>query len=192
MSAALQVRLLLWLWLGAAFFAGYAGWLARLPPTALPGLALLLAAAAFSATRRLPALRDWLDALDLRTLVLLHAVRLVGLFFIPLYLRGDLPRAFAVAGASGETMVALFAVALAVLPLAEPRRHRLMLIWSVVGLMDFLLLSITMLRLLAAGEGTFGAFAVLPLSLVPTLLVPLLLATHGVVLVRLLRPPPVA
>ncbi len=192
MSAALQVRLLLWLWLGAAFYAGYAGWIARLPLTALPAVALLLAAAALAAGRRLPAMRAWLAALDLRTLVLLHAVRLVGLFFIPLYLRGDLPRAFAVAGASGETLVALFAVALAALPLAEPRRRRLLLIWSVVGLMDFMLLGLTLLRLLAAGEGNFGAFAVLPLSLVPTLLVPLLLATHGLVLARLLRPPTAA
>ena len=192
MSAALQIRLLLWLWFGAAFAAGHSGWLARMPPTALPGLALVLAAVAFSAARRLPALRTWLDAHDLRALVLLHAVRLVGLFFIPLYLRGELPRAFAVAGVFGETVVALFAVVLAVAPFADERRHRLMLIWSVVGLMDFLLLSITMLRLLGAGAGTFGTFAVLPLSFIPTLLVPLLLASHGVILLRLLRPKPVA
>src|SRR4051812_27681364 len=50
--------------------------------------------------------RDWLTALDLRAIVALHLTRLVGLYFLWLYGRGELPYRFAVPGGWGDIIVA--------------------------------------------------------------------------------------
>lgn len=184
MSAALLVRTLLWLWFGGAVAAGHWLVLQRLPPLAFASLMLALAALPILAVRRLPLLREWFDNIDDRTLVVLHVVRLVGIYFLWLHREGDLPRAFVLPGGIGETIIAVMGLPVALAPLAPESRQRAIRIWSIVGCINLLLLAFTLTRLSLSYPLQVRAFSVLPLSLYPTFLLPLLLATQVLLLVR--------
>lgn len=188
MSAAIAVRFVLWAWFAAAVAAGHFLLLRRLPAFAAPALLATLTAAALLAYFRIAALRAWVDGLDLRRLVLLHATRFVGIYFLFLYQRGELPRAFAVSGGIGGIVVATLALAVAFAPLDAERRLRAIFIWNIVGLIDLALVVLSAARIGFTAPAELRALTHLPLSLLPTFLVPLLFATHIVILVRTLRP----
>lgn len=188
MPTALVVRLIFWLWLGTAFFVGQQLLLQRLPPFGLPAVVLGLSALLLLAYFRLATVRAWVDALDLRTLILLHVTRFVGLYFIVLSRRGLLPYDFAVPGGIGDIIVATLALIVVFAPLAEASRARAIRIWNVIGLIDIALVVLTAARLNLANPLQMSAMTSLPLSLLPTFLVPLLIATHIIIYTRLTRP----
>ena len=177
------------LWLLVAFGLGASGhvetWRPPMPQFVLAGLTLLLLVL-FVAR---PRFRRWLRTLDLRWLVALHLTRFVGVYFLVLYYGdGALPYAFAVPGGWGDILVATLALAL----LATARdlatsRWRVGL-WNALGLLDLLFVVATATRLAAADPDSLSALLRLPLSLLPTFLVPLLLASHVVVFWRISRP----
>lgn len=188
MPTALVVRLIFWLWLGTAFFVGQQLLLQRLPPFGLPAVVLGLSALLLLAYFRLATVRAWVDALDLRTLILLHVTRFVGLYFIVLSRRGLLPYDFAVPGGIGDIIVATLALIVVFAPLADASRARAIRIWNVIGLIDIALVVLTAARLNLADPLQMSAMTSLPLSLLPTFLVPLLIATHIIIYTRLTRP----
>ena len=188
MPTALVVRLIFWLWLGTAFFVGQQLLLQRLPPFGLPAVVLGLSALLLLAYFRLATVRAWVDALDLRTLILLHVTRFVGLYFIVLSRRGLLPYDFAVPGGIGDIIVATLALIVVFAPLADASRARAIRIWNVIGLIDIALVVLTAARLNLANPLQMSAMTSLPLSLLPTFLVPLLIATHLIIYARLTRP----
>jgi hypothetical protein len=147
------------------------------------GLTALLTYAYF----RLTPLRAWVDALDLRTLVLVHVTRFVGIYFLVLYRRGELPYAFAVPGGYGDIAVATLALFVVFLPLDSAKRTRFLTIWNVIGLTDILLVVATAIRLNLADPSQMRALLHLPLSLLPTFLVPLIITTHVMIFARLAR-----
>lgn len=181
------VRAIVWLWFFGAVFAGYSLVLQRLPPPAVPALIFGLAGLLVAAYLGVGALRDWVDAIDLRSLVLLHVARFVGVVFLVLYRHGRLPYEFAVPGGIGDIVVALFALPVALAPLGDTARLRAISIWNIAGLADILLVVVTALRLNIADPQSLRALTQLPLSLLPTFLVPLLIATHAVIFIRLAR-----
>lgn len=188
MPTALVVRLIFWLWLGTAFFAGQQLLLQRLPPFGLPAVVLGLSALLLLAYFRLATVRAWVDDLDLRALILLHVTRFVGLYFIVLSRRGLLPYDFAVPGGIGDIIVATLALIVVFAPLADASRARAIRIWNVIGLIDIALVVLTAARLNLANPLQMSAMTSLPLSLLPTFLVPLLIATHIIIYTRLTRP----
>lgn len=190
MPTALVVRLIFWLWLGTAFFAGQQLLLQRLPPFGLPAVVLGLSALLLLAYFRLATVRAWVDDLDLRALILLHVTRFVGLYFIVLSRRGLLPYDFAVPGGIGDIIVATLALIVVFAPLADASRARAIRIWNVIGLIDIALVVLTAARLNLANPLQMSAMTSLPLSLLPTFLVPLLIATHIIIYTRLTRPAP--
>ncbi len=185
MSASLLVRLLFWLWFGGAVAAGHFLLLSRLPAVALPALTAFLAALPVLLYARVAVLREWIDALDPRTLVLLHLTRFVGIYLLVLHQQGELPRAFAVTGGLGAIVVATLALPVALAPLAAATRQRALVIWNVVGTVELVLLLVSLARLALAAPGELFALTRLPLSLLPTFLFPLLLATHAILFLRL-------
>ena len=187
MPTALVVRLVFWLWLGTAFFAGQQLFLQRLPPFGIPAVVLGLSALLLLAYFRLTAVRAWVDALDLRTIVFFHVTRFVGIYFIVLYQRGLLPYDFAVPGGIGDIIVATLALVVVFAPLADASRERAIRIWNVVGLVDIALVVLTAARLNLANPLQMRAMTYLPLSLLPTFLVPLIIATHVIIYARLTR-----
>ncbi len=192
MTTALVVRLVFWVWLGTAFFVGQQLLLQRLPPPAIPVIVLGLSTLLVLAYFRLSAVRRWVDSIDLRTLVFFHVCRFVGIYFLVLYDRGVLPYQFAVPGGVGDIIVAATALGIVFVPLTEVALHRVVRIWNVVGFVDIALVVMTAARLNLENPLQMRAFAYLPLSLLPTFLVPLIISTHIVIFHRLSRRQPAA
>ena len=178
-------------WLLVALVLGASGQVARWRPP-VPQLVLVgLTALVLLAFVGLPRFRGWLLALDLRWLVALHLTRFVGIYFLVVYYRdGALPRAFAVPGGWGDIIVATLALSLlAAGGRLEPRRL-LVGLWNTLGLIDILFVVATATRLVLADPDSLNALLRLPLSLLPTFLVPLIIAGHVVVYWRLSRREP--
>jgi hypothetical protein len=185
MSVALAVRLAAWGWFLAAVAAAHFRVLARITPFALGALVLGLAATVVYAYLRLRPFRDWIDAIDLRALVLLHLARFTGVWLLVLHQRGELPRGFALPAGASDVVVAAFALPLAFAPLADDVRHRLLRIWNVVGLVGILLALASYAQIAYQTPWQLRPLAFLPLSLLPTVVMPLALATHVILLLRL-------
>jgi len=175
-------------WLVIATGVGGMGFLSTLRPPTPPLLLVGLTAVVLGAGWFSRGFRGWLLAIDVRWLVGLHLTRFVGVYFLYLYGRGLLPYAFAVPGGWGDIAVASLAAVL--LLLGSPARtwHRIAyMLWNVLGLSDILLVVVTAARLAAADPESIAALLRLPLSLLPTFLVPLIIASHVVLGVRLAR-----
>jgi len=174
-------------WLAAAVAAGAAGLLraARppLPQVLIAGLTAALLLAMWTAAR------DWARSVDVRALVLVHASRFVGLYFLVLYGRGELPYAFAVPGGLGDIAVAVLALAVAAWARpGTPGGRGAILAWNVFGLADIVMVVVTASRLGMADPRSMQALLHLPLSLLPTFLVPIIIATHILLFARLRSP----
>jgi hypothetical protein len=185
MSAPLLLRLVFWPWLLAALLVGHFQVLARLPMPAVQGVLLALTATLLLGYNRVTALRTWVNGLDLRVLVALHLTRFVGFYFLWLHQHGRLPYEFAVRGGVGDIIVAAGALALVLLPLGEETRRRAITVWNVIGTFDILMVVATAGRLGLQGDPQMRLLTVLPLSLLPTFLVPLIIATHVILFLRL-------
>jgi hypothetical protein len=159
-----------------------ASWRPPVPQLVLAALTVLLVVAVVA----LPRFRRWLLALDLRWLIALHLTRFVGIYFLFVYYRdGTLPRAFAVPGGWGDIIVATLAFGLvAAGGDLEPKRW-LIGLWNTLGLIDILFVVATASRLARADPDSMNALLRLPLSLLPTFLVPLLIADHVVMFWRM-------
>lgn len=189
MPVGLLPRVCFWLWFGAAAWVGYARLLQRLPPASVQVILFALTGGCLFAYFRLAAVRNWVNGLDIRALVLLHVSRFVGFYFIALYLRSELPRAFAVPAGIGDIIVAIGAIVVGLWPFEPSARLRAIAIWNVVGLFDILMVVVNAMRINLSAPGELRALTRLPLSLLPTFLVPLIIATHVILFVRVLQPP---
>jgi hypothetical protein len=176
------------LWLAVAATLGASGRLEALQPP-LPQLTLIaLTAAALLATAKVPAVRAWALSVDVRALVAFHLTRFVGSYFLVLYRRGELPYAFAVPGGWGDILVASLALLLLLSgPPDTVRRRRAYVAWNVLGLLDILFVVATAARLGFAAPASMQALLRLPLSLLPTFLVPLIITSHVLLAIRLAR-----
>ena len=131
-----------------------------------------------------PSLRAMPQAEALKPILLLHSFRFVGLsFLLPGVVSTDLPAAFAVPAAYGDIATALLAL---VALLVGPRGFGLILVWifNLVGSADLLF---AFYRGFTTGliANDLGAA-----YFIPTVLVPLLLVTHGLVFILLLGKDP--
>ena len=173
-------------WLLAAWFAGAAGWLAGLRPPAPQLLLVGLTVAVFAAVGLVTPLRRFVETADLRVLVLFHLTRFVGIYFLVLHARGELPWAFAVPGGWGDIAVAATALLLVLRVRPDrPGGRRAYVLWNVLGLLDILGVVLTATRLALADPESMRALLRLPLSLLPTFVVPIVIATHVLMLRRL-------
>lgn len=186
-STPLPLRIAVWLWLLAALFAGNSSVLERLPMPAIQGILFALTGICLACYFKIQALKAWVDHLDLRALVALHVTRFVGFYFLILYQRGELPYAFAVPGGWGDIVVAALAIVVCAIPVNQALRNRLITAWNVIGFVDIALVVITAARLGLENRFQMRALTHLPLSLLPTFLVPLIIATHVVIHLRLRR-----
>jgi hypothetical protein len=187
MPTPLPIRIAIWLWLIAALAAGNYQLLQRLPMPVVQGVLFALTALVLLVYFKTTALRAWISSLDLRALVLLHVTRFVGIYFLLLYQRGELPYAFAVPGGWGDITVASLALLVCFVPMKESTRLHAITIWNVVGFVDILMVVVTAGRLGLQAPAQLRALTYLPLSLLPTFLVPLIIATHVIIFSRLRR-----
>lgn len=178
-------------WLVGAWLAGAAGWVAALRPPAPQLILVGLTAAVLAAARLAPPFRRFVESVDLRALVLFHLTRFVGVYFLVLHARGELPWAFAVPGGWGDIAVAATALLLVLRARPDcPAGRRAYVVWNVLGLLDILGVVLTASRLALADPESMRALLRLPLSLLPTFVVPIVIATHVLMLRRLARAAP--
>jgi len=175
-------------WLLLALVVGKYRLLATLAPpfpqVVLFGLTLILLLLCW----KLSVLRDWALNIDIRVLVLVHLSRFVGIYFLVLHSRGELPYAFAVPGGLGDIAVATTAIFVSLISSTSGvKGFRVLLIWNVFGLLDILFVIATAGRLGMADPGSINALTRLPLSLLPTFLVPIIIFTHIIIFVRLIK-----
>jgi hypothetical protein len=113
----------------------------------------------------------------------------VGFYFLALHARGELPWAFAVPGGWGDNVAAAWALLLVLFVRPGTRGGRLgYLAWNVFGLLDILGVVLTAGRLAFREPESMRALLELPLSLLLTLVVPVIVVTHVIMLGRLTRP----
>ena len=147
----------------------------------------ILTALVLLACWKVPPIRAWALNIDLRWLVLFHVTRLfAGVYFLLLCQRGQLPCAFARPAGAGDIIVAVFALAV-VSAMRTESAKTLLLIWNTMGLIDIILVVFGALQFGLRDWQAMHALREFPLSLLPTFLVPLIIASHVLIFLRLAR-----
>jgi len=182
------IRLALWTWFLAALVVGRLGLLKAVPAPSLSGVLLGLTVLLLAACTVIPAIRTWLETVDLNALVLLHVSRLIGYAFLVLFRQGRLPYALAVTGGWGEIVAGALALVAVFLPMRASLRRHAFIIWNTIGLANVLLLAATVVRIEFILPWQLGALRFLPGSMLPTFLMPLIIVTHIVLYGRLRAP----
>lgn len=124
--------------------------------------------------------RSFVQRLDARVLISVHLTRFVGIYFLFLTSRGHLPKSFATSAGWGHIAAATGALALLFWP--SPGR---VLAWNVFGFGDILFVVIKAAAQFLSNRDSMEPFTRLPLSFLPTMVVPLILFTHVVLFLRL-------
>ncbi|HWU53898.1 MAG TPA: hypothetical protein VN175_00265 [Rhizomicrobium sp.] len=183
-------------WLGLASGLAAAGALSFSPERPLPLIGVLVALpllAAALAWRFLPRIRAALMAVPMPLLIGLNTARVLGVLFLFLAAAGRLSGPFPYFAGIGDIITGVGALPLALLVARDAQKHRRRIAaWNAFGALDLLVavgLGITSaegspLQLIHAGAGSF-AMQYLPYALVPTVLVPFYLITHGIVAAQL-------
>ncbi len=174
-------------WLALTLVAGATGFFVRLPFPGPQLIFLALFAATLVAVTAVPALRAWVDALPLRTLIGINAFRFIGITFLVLAARGQIDSVFAARAGWGD--IATATLALILVAAGEPRTSRqrgLTHAWNVFGFLDLVVAVGTATAVTLQGS-TPGVAPVLslPLVLIPAFVVPVFLASHVVIFRRL-------
>ena len=181
-----NVALLLLGWIFIASGIGLAGWFKSVSAPFVAATVWTLTALVLLACWKVPSFKSWASNVDLRWLVLPHVTRFVaGLCLFSFCSRGELPFAFAAPAGWGDIIVAVLAVLL--LALSGARNWKMLLFWNTIGFADILFVVMTALRLGLADWQSMHALREFPLSLLPTFLVPLIIASHILIFIRALR-----
>ncbi len=176
-------------WFALALLVSATGYFYGKPPPIVIGAVAALTVLCLLASWKLPSIHAWVKHTGLRVLVGYHLVRFVGIAFLVLHARGDLPGAFALTAGWGDIAVAVSALAVLIfaIPIQRWGQWWTVLAWNVFGLADILLVLSTAARLGLADAAVLRPMTAFPMSLVPTFLVPLILATHFLIFWRLWR-----
>jgi hypothetical protein len=177
------VVLALLAWFCFALAVGVVGWFRSVGAPTVALTVWTLTALALLACWKIQMVREWAGIVDLRWLIALHLARFVGIYFLILGKRGDLPQAFAGPAGFGDIVIATIALFILVIP--EPRMLRsVLLLWNTLGLIDILLVIFGALRFGLRDWQSMAALRQLPLSLLPTFIVPLIITSHVLIFVR--------
>lgn len=168
-------------WFAVAGAVGYSGMLLSLPRPVLQVILFTLTAACLTAYFAAPRVRGGIDALGTKALIAIHVSRFVGAYFLYLHEQGRLPTAFAVYGGWGDIIIAIGATVLLMLPMRGTRVRLLVAAWNLCGLIDICFVVATAGICGVRDPDSMVELASLPLSLLPTFLVPLIIASHVVI-----------
>jgi hypothetical protein len=186
-STVTTVGLLALGWFVLALMLDVAGVFA--PPVGTPPAAIGVAAAApplvvLALLAGSSRFRTWARSGDLPLLTALQSWRVVGLAFLALAAVGALPATFAVPAGTGDLLIGLTAPLVAIALVRGTFGRAAYLGWTAFGILDLVaavslgvLHSDSRLGLLAHGTDT-AVMSHLPMSLIPTFIVPFLLTSH--------------
>jgi len=179
------VTLVLLGWL--CFAVGLGGWFYKASAPVVAATVWTLTALVLLGCWKINPIRVWVLNIDLRWLVLFHLTRLfAGMYFLVLCQHDELPCGFARPAGWGDIVVAVLALAV-VGAMRTQFAKPLLLIWNTLGLIDIIFVVSSALRFGLKDWQSMHALRELPLSLLPTFLVPLIIASHVLIFVRLVR-----
>src|SRR5687768_1974763 len=173
-------------WFLLALFVGETELLYVLPGPAAQITLIALTTGLLTAFWTSRSFRGWVNQLDLRILLGLHLVRFVGVYFLFLHKQGELPGRFALTAGWGDIIVAVGVLALLLVPPLR-KSSKAVFAWNTLGLADILLVVTTAAGIAFVDRESMSALTRLPLSFLPTMVVPLIITTHVVIMIRLLR-----
>ena len=169
------------------FAVGLSGWLHNARAQAVAATVWTLTALVLLACWKISPIRVEALNIGLRWLVLLHVTRLfAGAYFLLLCQRDQLPCGFARPAGWGDIVVAVLAVAVLGAMRTEFAKP-LLLSWNTLGLIDIIFVVFSALRFGLKDWQSRHTLRELPLSLLPTFLVPLIIASHVLIFVLLIR-----
>jgi hypothetical protein len=179
------VTLILLGWL--CFAVGLAGWFQNASAQAVAATVWTLTALVLLACWKITPVKVWALNIAFRWLVLFHVTRLfAGVYFLVLCQRNQLPCEFARPAGWGDIVVAVLAPAV-VGAMPTQFAKKLLLIWNTLGLIDIVFVVSSALRFGLNDWQSMHSLREFPLSLLPTFLVPLIIASHILIFVRLFR-----
>ena len=182
------VFILLILWLLTAIQLGLSGKVNKLTPPQPQIIIFILVIVLVAIFNLINSLKSWISSINIKYLIAVHVSRLVGIYFLVLYSRNLLPYDFAVKGGLGDIFIALSALTLIIfVPRESGVKDKLYLLWNTLGLIDILFVVLTAARIGIKNPEELSELFKLPLSLLPTFLVPIIIFTHLVIFVRLFR-----
>jgi hypothetical protein len=169
------------------FAVGLSGWFNNASAPAVAAIVWTLTALVLFACWKISLIRVWALNVDVRWLVLLHVTRLfAGAYFLVLCQHDQLPCGFARPAGWGDIVIAV--LALAVLGATRTQFAKtLLLTWNILGLIDIIFVVLNALQFGLNDWQSMHALRELPLSLLPMFLVPLIIASHVLIFVRLAR-----
>ena len=171
-------------WLCFALAVGVSGRFYYASAPAVAATVWLLTGLALVACWKVPPIREWVTNVDLRWLIAMHLMRFVGIYFLVLGARGSLPDGFARPAGIGDIAIATSALLILFVPQLQVSR-RILLIWNGLGLLDIVFVAFAALRFGLRDLQSMAPLRELPLSLLPTFIVPLIIASHILIFVRL-------
>jgi hypothetical protein len=171
-------------WLCFALAVGVAGWFQSASAPLVAATVWTLTALVLLACWKVQVIRSWAANIDLRVLVGLHLTRFIGIYFLVLGDRGQLPLGFARPAGIGDIVIASAAVILLAAPKIQSWETWLR-VWNFFGLIDIVFVAFNALRFGLQDSQSMSALRVLPLSLLPTFIVPLIIALHVLIFIRL-------
>jgi len=172
-------------WLAAAVVAGATGRVERLLPPVPQVIILGLTLGLVLATVLHRGLREWAAQVSLRGFVAFHLTRFVGIVFLVLQADGKLPREFAVSAGWGDIIAAVGALGIVLFQAKPESRPWVLMLWNAYGLADILSVVFTATRIALTQPVALIELLRFPLSLVPTFVVPMLIASHVLIFWRL-------
>jgi hypothetical protein len=190
-------------WTGLACGLGAAGALSFSPGNPVPVIGVLAAAPLLAAALLAwtsPRARAAVQALPLPLLIGIHSLRVLGVLFLLLAAAGRLAGPFPYLAGLGDMLTGAVAIPLA-LGIARTGQVNAGAVrrWNLFGTADLVLAIVlgitsspgTPLQLIHAGVGS-TAVQHMPFSVIPTVLVPFFLITHGIIAARLAARQPMA
>jgi hypothetical protein len=175
--------LVAWLFLAVAL----AGLFRNASAPAVAATVWILTGLALFGCWKVNAIKAWALAVNVQWLILFHLTRLIaGVSFLILCGRGQLPCAFANSAGWGDIVVAFLALAVFAVIRASFGKA-IVLVWNAVGLLDIVFVVSRALRFGLQDWQSMHTLRELPLSLLPMFLVPLIIASHVVIFVRVAR-----
>ena len=184
----LRIILFTFMWFLLALIIGASGLLASIPPPFPQAVLVSIVVLLLIFFGKSGFFREWSLTVDMRILLLIHLTRFVGIYFLILYSRGELPYDFAVPGGWGDIIVAATAfLVLLFSPTSGFLGFVIYFIWNLFGFIDILLVVMTAGRLAISDPQSMIAITKLPLNLLLTFLVPIIIYSHIVIIIRLWR-----
>jgi len=170
------------------FAVGLASWFQNASALAVAATVWTLTALVLLACWKVRTIRVCVLNIDLRWLVLLHLTRLfAGAYFLVLCQRRQLPCGFATPAGWGDAVIGVLAVAVVSAMRPTQFAKTFLLSWNTLGLIDNVFVVASALRFGLKDWQSMHALRELPLSLLPTFLVPLIIASHVLIFVRQIR-----